>query len=436
MTSSTPLPPRPATAAAGGFLSRAAITGVYLPALLFEIAMGAITPMVAVAASGLGATLATAGTVAAMLGVGQILADAPAGWFAARVGDRRALMTAALVATVAMIGCALSGSVVLFAVCVLAAGATNATYLLARQAYLVEITPVLYRARALSTLGGVGRVGVFIGPFIGAWIVHLTSAQGVFWFAAGLALVTGVVVMVVPDVEGGEGRPSRGSSSPVSLWSVVRTHRAVFLTLGLAVLLVGSARASRQVVVPLWSEHLGLEPATTSLVYGLSGLLEVIVFYPAGKVMDRRGRLWVAVPSMAALGLAIVLLPLTDTATTIGLVSAGIGAANGLSSGLLMTLGADVAPAGERAQFLGVFRLLQDGGQAAGPLVVSALAAVGSLAMGLVTMGVVSMASAAALQATVPRWSVHANRRTRVAAGLLPDGTTAAAAGTGPAADG
>ena len=50
--------------AAGGFLSRQAVLGVYLPALCFETGIGAITPMVAVRAGQLGATLGTAGLLA------------------------------------------------------------------------------------------------------------------------------------------------------------------------------------------------------------------------------------------------------------------------------------------------------------------------------------------------------------------------------------
>ena len=50
--------------------------------------------------------------------------------------------------------------------------------------------------------------------------------------------------------------------------------------------------------MPLWADHLGLDAATTSLIYGLAGGIDMLVFYPAGKVMDRKGRTWVAVPSM------------------------------------------------------------------------------------------------------------------------------------------
>ncbi len=403
----------------GGFLSRSALLGVYLPSLCFEIAVGAITPMIALRGLELGATAGLAGVLAAMLAVGQILGDAPAGALAARVGDRRAMLIASAFSLVALAACAVAGTPWLLGVAVLVTGGANAVFMLARQAYLTEITPPVFRARALSTLGGVGRIGLFVGPFAGALVVHLWGTAAAFWLAVGVVIVTGIVVYVVPDVAApGE----RVNAAHVSLWRVMVDHRKLYATLGLAVLLVGATRSARQVVLPLWGDHLGLEPAATSLIFGLSSLVDTLVFYPAGKLMDRRGRLWVSVPSMLALGLSIAVLPLAGSVAWFAIVAMAMGLANGVGAGMIMTLGADVAPPAVRAQFLGVWRLFSDSGAAAGPLVVAAGAALGSLAAGIVVAGGLGLLAAGVLGITVPRWSVHANARTRVAAGLLPDG--------------
>jgi hypothetical protein len=81
-----------------------------------------------------------------------------------------------------------------------------------------------------------------------------------------------------------------------------------------------------------------------------------------------------------------------------------------------MTLGADVAPEHGRAQFLGIWRVFQDSGAAAGPVLVSAVAAAGSLAAGIVSVGIAGLLAAGAMAAWVPRWSEHANARTRAGA--------------------
>ena len=70
------------------------LAGVYLPTLLFEIGVGAMMPMLAVSTTALGGSLATAAVMVALLAVGKILADVPAGALAAKVGDRPAMVAA------------------------------------------------------------------------------------------------------------------------------------------------------------------------------------------------------------------------------------------------------------------------------------------------------------------------------------------------------
>jgi len=70
----------------------------------------------------------------------------------------------------------------------------------------------------------------------------------------------------------------------------------------------------------------------------------MLVFYPAGKLMDRKGRQWVAVPSTLIMGTAMVLIPLSTGFVSLMLAALLIGFGNGISSGLNMTLGADFSP--------------------------------------------------------------------------------------------
>ncbi len=423
-----PVPARPAS-------PRTLLASVYAPAMVYETGLGAVTPVVALVASDMGARLDLAALVVGLVGVGQILGDVPAGALAARVGDRRAMLVAAVVASAALVACALAPQLAVFALAVLVLGAASATFHLARQSFLTEVVPVVNRARALSTLGGVARIGSFAGPFLGAAVLHWGDLRSVFWLALATTVLAGLVVLAVRDPD--ERRAGVRARPAVRTRVLLRDHRRMLATLGLAVVLVGAVRATRQVVLPLWSEHLGLAPATTSLVFGLSGAVDMLLFYPSGRVMDRRGRLWVAVPSMLVLGASIAVLPLTTGVAGLAVVAMAMGFGNGIGSGILMTLGADVAPPHGRAQFLGIWRVFQDTGAAVGPLVVSAVAAAGSLALGIATMGGAGIVAAGALALWVPRWSEHATGRTRAAAAVrrAAEGSTTGRA-TGVPTDG
>jgi MFS family permease len=169
------------------------------------------------------------------------------------------------------------------------------------------------------------------------------------------------------------------------------------------VILVAAVRASRQVVLPLWAEHLGLSPVATSVIYGLAGGLDSATFYPAGRVMDRKGRRWVAVPSMLIMGSALVLMPLTAGFGTLLLAALLLGFGNGIGSGMIMTLGADYAPAVGRPAFLGIWRLLSDIGSCGGPVLLSGLTGVVGLAGAVDGNGLLGLLAAAALWHWIPR---------------------------------
>ena len=385
----------------GAELRRLALT-VYAPSTLYGVGQGAVLPVVALAARALGASIGVAGLVVAMAGVGQIIGDLPAGALAARIGERRAMLGSTVVGAVATVGCLTARAVWVLAAATLVTGMAGAVWGLARQAYLSDAVPLHLRARALSTLGGSQRIGMFVGPFLGAWAIHLDGVRSAYGVSIAASALAALMLLVLPEVPHAD-HVVRADGPQPGVLAVARAHLPVLRTLGAGMLLIGAVRASRQVVVPLWAEHLGLDATATSIVFGISGAVDMLLFYPAGRVMDRRGRTWVAVPSMVVLGLAHLALPLTVGVASLLVVAVLMGFGNGIGSGLVMTLGADAAPAVGRSQFLGAWRLCGDAGGAGGPLLVSAVSSVASLAPAVVLMGGVGLGAAGLLARWVPR---------------------------------
>ncbi len=379
---------------------------VYLPSLLFGIGQGAIAPVIPLSARELGASVATAGLVVAFLGVGRVIGDLPAGLLAIRIGERRAMLVALGVTVAALATCIAARSVIVLICAVVFLGFATAVFGLARHAYLAEIMPYEQRGRALSTLGGTHRVGMFVGPFLGAAMMQGLGTDGGYWLHVVVAVIAAVVLIVVPDPPAARGRVTghhEAAAPRVSLRKIIRQQAPVLRTLGVAALLVGAARASREVAIPLWGEDIGLSPATTSLVFGISGAVEMLLFYPAGLVMDRLGRRWVVVPSMLILGTSLVLLPLTGGVATYTAVAVVMGLGNGLGSGIMMTIGADVSPHAGRAAFLGAWRLFSDVGNGLGPLSVSGVTALASLGLAIGAAGGIAYLGAALMAYWIPR---------------------------------
>ncbi|MCB9435325.1 MAG: MFS transporter, partial [Ardenticatenaceae bacterium] len=110
------------------------------------------------------------------------------------------------------------------------------------------------------------------------------------------------------------------------------------------------------------------------------------MFYPAGMIMDRLGRKFAVVPSFFFQGLGVALIPLTTGFWSLTAVASFIGLANGLSSGTMLTIGADLAPQEGRSEFLGLWRLIGDMGGTVGPLFVGIVAGWFALPVAAVVM--------------------------------------------------
>lgn len=408
---------------------------VYGPTVLFALGEGAVIPLVPVIAAQLGADVATAALVSSALVVGQLCGNIPAGWAVARIGERFTMAIAGLVSLAGIFGMAFAPSLGVFAIAVFLIGFCAAAFGLARHSFMTTRVPLSFRARALSLLGGTFRLGMFVGPFVAAGLLALFGDEhATVWFFGGCLVATVLLVLLGPDPEKqfvaapapGTRRPpepvlSEDTGEPVTgsialggqdrgagVFRTMWRHRRVLSTLGLAAASLAAVRSTRQVVLPLWGVSIGLDAQTIALVIGISGAIDFALFYASGQVMDRFGRLWAALPAMVLMGAGFIALAFThdlpQAAMWFAMFAAVLGVGNGLSSGILLTLGADAAPKTEPAPFLGSWRTLTDAGAAVAPLVVSGIAAVASLAVATGVMGAVGLLGALAFVRWVPRF--------------------------------
>jgi MFS family permease len=431
------------------FSLRAVALPALLPALLFSIGEGAIIPIIPIVAGSLGASLAIAAFIGGMIMLGELVGDIPSGSVVSRIGERTAMIGAAFVSIGGLVLCLLAPNPLVLGVGVFLIGVSTAVFALARHAFMTSFVPQAFRARALSTLGGTFRAGYFVGPFLAAGVIHLTGAsQSAFVIHIVACLAAAVTLLVLPDpmdvvrrnraadlrsaapatagepqddesvaATAGAAPPARAAAGTAPAAAAPRSaglgrtlwrFKGVLVKLGSGAALIGAMRAGRGVLLPLWAVSIGISDANTALIIGIAGGVDFALFYASGQIMDRFGRLWSAVPSMVGLGLGYLVLALTPDLPTsvqwfIG-VAMFMSVANGVGSGILMTLGADLAPREDPAPFLGAWRFTGDAGSAASPLLIAALTSAASLAVASGVMGVLGLIGAGILVRYVPRY--------------------------------
>ncbi|MEO6955110.1 MAG: MFS transporter [Antricoccus sp.] len=389
---------------------RAIAVPAYGPSILSAVGSGAIVPVVALSARDLGASVGTAAFMVALLGIGRLLGDLPAGAAAERFGERRSLMVASGIEFVGGAGCLFARQVWLLAVSILLIGVAGALFALARQAYLIDAVPIELRARALSTLGGVARIGLFFGPFVGALFIGIWGTGAAYVVDMIASVGAFLLVLLTRDITAHRRRAETADRNRAGVLAIVVQYRRVLATVGVAVLFISVARSCRTALVPLWAETLGLDSAHTSLVFGISGAVDMLLFYPSGAAMDRYGRTIIALPSMIILALGMVLLPLSGSFGTLTIVSVILGFGNGIGAGLVMTMGADASPVTSRTKFLAGWRLMSDTGTALGPTLIGIITIAFPLAVAALAMGALSLLGAGWAGFWVPRYDPTRSR--------------------------
>ncbi|MEX1103947.1 MAG: MFS transporter, partial [Dehalococcoidia bacterium] len=321
------------------FRIRSLTLSVYLPTFLFAVGQGAVIPIVPLFARELGASVAVAGTIVAVRGLGIMFFDVPAGVLITRLGERGAMLIGTVALAVVAVGAAFSPGPIAFAALMFVMGCAWSIWMFARLSYATEHAPLEQRGRVLSLIGGANRIGNFAGPFLGGFAGVAFGLEAAFYIQAALALAaagTLFFTMVADD----KPPELHTDAAYKRIGAVVRDHRRVFATAGVASVAIQVLRSSRQAVIPLWGDHIGLDAGQIGVIFGFTSAIDMTLFYPVGIIMDRMGRKWAGVPCLLVMSLGMLAIPITDS--FVGLLLAGLvtGFGNGLGSGINMTLGA------------------------------------------------------------------------------------------------
>ncbi len=385
---------------------------VYVPSFLLAFTQGLLIPTLPLYATTFGVSFSLVSLAVAARGLGTLAMDLPSGVLLERLGSRKVMLLGVGVACICLV---LMGLIENFHVLVLLrllSGCGAAMWMISRMAFISEVVPVEVRGRALSAFGGVSRIGVFASPAIGGFVGANLGLQTPFLLAAALTGVALVITLLyVPEsrkpVKAAHRRPHWRTMA-----KIVGTYRRDLLSAGSAQVLAQMIRAGRDIIVPLYGGTvLGLDLTAVGVIITVSAAIDMSLFGIAGLLQDRMGRKWASVPSMIILGVGMAMVPLAGGYGSLLAAAAIMGLGNGLGAGTMMTLGSDLAPRDAMGEFLGMWRLIGDGGNAGGPLVVGAVADLTGLGLAAIVLAGVGALAASNLALFVPETRHQRERR-------------------------
>ena len=361
---------------------------VYIPTVLLSIGTGVLVPTLPLYADGFDVGLSLVSIAVAAIGLGTLVGDVPTGVLLERFGRKPVMVTGTLLLAVTTLLLVFLPYFPALVALRFIGGIGSAMWNISRMAYLTDVVPIRDRGRALSMFGGVSRIGVFIGPAIGGFIGQAYGLTASFYISAAAAALAALISVFFTretrHVEAGVQRHMRWAV----VGGVVKRHYRELGTAGSAQIFAQMIRAGRQIIVPLYASRvLGLDVAQIGSIVSISSAVDMSLFLPAGILMDKLGRKYASVPSFLVMAVGMAMIPFTTSYLGMLVATCVIGFGNGIGSGTMMTLGADLAPREATGEFLGVWRLIGDVGSTGGPLVVGGLADVATAVTASVSIG-------------------------------------------------
>lgn len=382
---------------------------VYVPTALLAFGQGLLVPTLPVFAATFDVSFAEISLAVAAAAIGTLLMDVPAGMLLGRLGRKPAMIFGTAMVALSTLLIATAHVFPLLILYRFIGGIGTALWGISRHAYITDVTPSAERGRSIAMFGGINRIGVFAGPLVGGLIGAAFGLRAPFLVASAMALAALVMSFMFVRETGTSAVPQRRARWQL-VSALVKSHGSDLAAAGIAQTLAQMIRAGRQLIIPLYADsQLGLGVAAIGTIMSAGAIIDMLLFVPAGMIMDRFGRKWAAVPSFTIMAAGMAMIPLAGGFWQLLAASLLIGFGNGLGSGTMMTLGADLAPPGATGEFLGLWRLIGDTGGAAGPLVVGSVADVVGLAATALVLSSAGLASAAVLAILVreTRQSAH-----------------------------
>ena len=369
----TPTEPTP-----GRIFSRYNILSMYLPAAAMSMGRGIVIPVLPVYARSFGVSLEDALLIVILHSLGALASTIPTGYLVDKIGRRPIVLGGPLLAAVAALLTATAGSFPELLAYRFMAGWASQMWMQSRLAIIADTSAQSQRGRQITSMMSVSGAGRLLSPALGGTLA-LWDIRAPFVFEGIL-----ILLVIYPSFrliketnpaklaaqEGGE--VATGSFRDLLIYPVI----VLWMTQALASMTRGSLWGGTLNVYVAYAYD--LSALRLGFLASIAGAIGIPITFSAGHIMDRFGRKASLVPGFSLMCVWLVLMSLTAEFQTpfwtFVATFFGVHAAVSLTSGNMMTLGSDMAPAHARGRFFGAWRFIGDIGLVLSPLAFRQLA--------------------------------------------------------------
>lgn len=226
----------------------------------------------------------------------------------------------------------------------------------ATAAYIADIIPAHRWGEAMGIHGICFSTGLAIGPAIGSFITARYSIDILFYCSSVFALLS---IGILANLK--ETHPEKQRFHPKLLKIKGQDiFEPLVLPAALITFLGYISYGAILTIIPDWSDHLGISnKGTFYIVYTLSSLL---IRFLAGKLSDRKGRVYALKIALVLMALAIFIMGAGTTVTTLLIGAFVYGMGTGLISPAISAWTADLSDENRRGRGMATMYIALEAG--------------------------------------------------------------------------
>ena len=379
----------PARTTVRGLLREPAFAAALLIAVVVALGFGLVVPVIPVFARSFGVGLFAASALVSAFALVRLLSNFYTGAMTDRIGTRRAVGWGAMIVAVSSVLAGLAPNYAALLIFRGLGGFGSALFFNALLTHVIRMVPADYRGRAVGLLQGAFLFGIMFGPTVGGALAEPLGLRWPLIIYGGFCAMAGALSFAkLPRLEVDDAGGSRPRGLRATLRSAADfcTDPAFIAALAMMAASRYAATGVRFSLVPLYGDEIiGAGTLVVGVALTLSSISHAAVLWPAGRLIDTRGRRVLAAPAYLAFAAASAALIWATGVVGFLIVMVFYGVGTGLTSVTPPAIVGDVAAPADTGKAVGVLNTAGDLGMVAGPAVSGWLAGQVSYAAGFGT---------------------------------------------------
>ncbi|MCC6174199.1 MAG: MFS transporter [Chloroflexi bacterium] len=368
---------------------------IYLPSVLMGFGLGMLLPTLPILARGFGVApeLAAQAITAYLIGRAGFLF--PAGYIVDHFGRRPAMSFGPLIVVA---GVSITATTPWFPLVFLGqalVGAGEGLWSLGREIAAVEEIRAESRGRVIGAFFGISSAGTTLGPVLGGLLTDRVGYAAVFASTGVFALVVSGIGMSYRDRPRRAARASSRPSIRRPFDAIAPGYLTTFQVLMFASFCAMLRSTAVQSLLPVYVvSDLGYSASDAGYLFGVTGIVQLLMIAPAGYLSDKVGRKAAVVPAAALAGVSYLGFYLSQEPVGLALSAAVLGLSSGLAVGSMTSYTYDIVAPDARGTIQAFRRSIGEFGSFSGPVLGGLVASISYAGMAFLAFAPLHLASA------------------------------------------